>query len=189
MKEKTRSLITALIMIAASIAFIASPVSAMAIVLRIVGALILIWEGFLVIRTLKILGARVDVLVHILLSNAFLIICALLLLVNPAGVMKILSLGIGLYLVITAGITLFSQFSSHIRPSFSATLVTVVSLILGVWLIISPFDITRLTSIFVGVAVLLKGLGLLLETLEDDGGNDDDDDFITDDFVDKSHEI
>ena len=188
MKEKTRSLITALVLIGAAIAFIASPVSSMAIVLRIVGALILAWEGFLVIRTLKILGARADVLIHILLSNAFLIICALLLLVNPESVMKILSLGIGLYLVITAGVTLFGQFSSHIRPSFSATLVTVVSLLLGVWLIVSPFDITRLTSIFVGVAVLLKGLGLLLETLEDDDdGNGDD--FVTDDFVDKSNEL
>ena len=73
---------------------------------------------------------------------------------------------------------------------FGETAITVVSIIVGFWLVLSPFDITRLTSICIGAALVLKGISSLWGCINDDGDDDDDvDGFVTDDFEDTTDSL
>ncbi len=182
------TLITAIILFVSGIAFIATPVSALAVVLRIVGSIILVWEGlYIYAKTRLFIGDRLALSLFIC-NEAFIIICALVLLISPVGAIKALSFIIGLYLLVTAGMSLFRKLSPEDKPEFGETSITVVSIIFGFWLVLSPFDIVRLTSICIGVALLLLGINTVWSTISGDG-EERHDDVVVDNFEDTTESL
>ncbi len=165
-------LIAAIILFLSGIAFISSPTSALAVVLRIVGGLIILWEAVYIYSKLRLFkDDRLDMLLFIS-NEAFLIICALIILISPLGAIKALSFIIGLYLLLTSAISLFRKISSDGKFEFGETAITVVSVIFGFWLVLSPFDILRLTAICIGVALILMGINTVWSYINNDGERD-----------------
>ena len=186
---KNRStLITAILLFVSGITLIVSPVAALSVALRIVGALALLWEGFDIYCKAKLFGGDKLALLLFIFNDAFIIICALILLISPIGAIKVLSLIIGLYLLVTAGIALFPKFSKDTKIKFGETAILIVSIIVGFWLVLNPINATRITSICVGVALVLKGISefwTYLGEIEESEAAD----YVTEDFVDTTDDI
>lgn len=182
------TLITAIVLLVSGIVFIASPVSALRITLRIVGALILLWEGFDIYTKTRLFDGDKLVMLLCIFNDAFVIICALILLISPLDAIKALAFILGLYLLITSGMTVFRKFSGGGKAQFGETSILVVSIIVGFWLVLSPFDITRLTAICIGVALILKAVSEFWSYLEFVEKKDADD-YVTDDFVDTTESL
>jgi uncharacterized membrane protein HdeD (DUF308 family) len=186
-KDKS-TLINAIILLVSGITFIASPVSTLGITLRIVGALILLWEGFDIYTKTRLFGNDKLVMLLFIFNDAFVIICALILLISPVGAIKALSFIIGLYLLITSGMTVFRKLSGESKLRFGETAILVVSVIVGFWLVLSPFNIMRLTSICIGIALVLKAVSEFWTYLGETEKRDSED-YVTDDFVDTTDSL
>ena len=186
---KNRStLITAILLFVSGITLAVTPLAALSIVLRIVGALILLWEGFDIYCQAKLFGGDKLATLLFIFNDAFIIICALILLISPVGAIKALSFIIGLYLLITAGMSLFGKFSENSKMQFGETAILIVSIIVGFWLVLNPINATRITAICVGVALVLKGISEFWTYLGE-AETRDSEDYVTEDFVDTTDDI
>ena len=176
-KSEIRTLISAIVFLVSGLTFILSPVSALGITLRIAGAIILIWEIVkicLLVRASEIV--RVP-LIELIINQFFTIVCATVIIAIPVSAIKIISVIIGIYLLATAAITIFSQLGGFHR-SFGEISITAVTVIVGIWLILSPFDILRLSAICIGIALILKAIDTVWSIINSD--NEDDDYFYDD---------
>ena len=84
--------------------------------------------------------------------------------------------------------TVFRKLSGESKLQFGETAILVVSVIVGFWLVLSPFNIMRLTSICIGVALVLKAISEFWTYLEETEKRDSED-YVTDDFVDTTDSL
>jgi len=188
-KERLREpLVLGIITAVAGVAFIVSPMSVLSWILRIVGALLLLLEIFRIsdiVRAIK----RDAVFVVALFSEIMITLLALVLLFTPISALRFLSTAIGLYLAVTSAMAIYAVARERVRFGVG-TVISIITAVLGLWLVIYPVSLSDIIGIFIGVALIIKGCILIVEGLPKEREKKKNDrDYYSDDFVDKSHEL
>ena len=188
-KERLREpLVLGIITAVAGVAFIVSPMSVLSWILRIVGALLLLLEIFRIsdiVRAIK----RDAVFVAALFSEIMITLLASVLLFTPISALRFLSTAIGLYLAVTSAMAIYAVARERVRFGIG-TVISIITAVLGLWLVIYPASLSDIIGIFIGVALIIKGCILIVEGLPKAREKKKSDrDYYSDDFVDKSHEL
>ena len=153
-------MLTAIVLALIGIAFIVFPLGTVGTVLRIIGAILLAVEIARLIPLIK-RSADVSSLLLFLLSDIFVIVFAIILLINPIGALRTLSIILGVYFLISAAVELYRLSQRRISGAVPY-IMPVLSLLFGVFLILYPTDATQLSLIIIGVTLLFKAADVRL---------------------------
>lgn len=151
---------SAIILAVFGIAFIVFPLGIIGTVLRIVGAALLIYEILRVIPLIKS-NAGMDALLLFLISDIFAIVFALILLINPLGALRTLSIILGVYLMISAAVELY-KLSRLPFIGWKLCIMPTVTLIIGVFLVCYPATATEVTLIIIGATIIVRAIDVLI---------------------------
>ena len=195
-REKLREpLIAGIATIIAGLVFIIFTEGVLAWTLRIIGALLLIVEVVRLVELWKLSRVGAHVMAAVL-SEAMVALLALVLVVAPVGALHALSIGIGIYMAVSAAMSLYraSQYRGKRRAGFwVSTAMAILMAIAGIWLVVYPASLYGAAGIFIGVALIVKGISIIIDGALDKGDkekNEKSSDYYSDDdFVDKSHEL
>lgn len=94
------------------------------------------------------------------------ILIGIIILARPEIVATVFVTIIGLWALIIGLVFLFSFFKSHL-PALSNTFIligSIFSVVVGLIIIINPFESTRLITVFIGIYALIYGLFSLINT-------------------------
>ena len=165
------------------------PYGSLSIILRVIGAVIL---AFKVVKIVTVVRAysRTPAYTVILVNEILIALLALILLINPAATIKVITLIIGVYLLITSFMRIwtYSRIKKTATVWFAITL-DILTMIAGFWLLFHPASLAELVGIFLGIAALIKGLSMLFGSgLTARSAKNPKDDYITAKFRDKSDE-
>lgn len=160
--------LTALLFIA-GIAFVAAPVGAINVLLRIIGIVTLVY----VIADIVIICIAVPVhgaiFTATIMTYVFTGVCALVLTIAPADAFRFLTLIAGIYLVADGFIGIYGIAVRRIVTpgySFALTLVCRIALtVFGIWLIVSPAEVQRTTAVLLGIALLFTAVSRALRAV------------------------
>lgn len=160
--------LTALLFIA-GIAFVAAPVGAINVLLRIIGIVTLVY----VIADIVIISIAAPVhgaiFTATITAYVFTGVCALVLAIAPADAFRFLTLIAGIYLVADGFIGIYGIAVRRIVTpgySFALTLVCRIALtVFGIWLIVSPAGVQRTTAILLGIALLFTAVSRALRAV------------------------
>ncbi len=160
--------LTALLFIA-GIAFVAAPVGAINVLLRIIGIVTLVY----VIADIVIISIAAPVhgaiFTATITAYVFTGVCALVLATAPADAFRFLTLIAGIYLVADGFIGIYGIAVRRIVTpgySFALTLVCRIALtVFGIWLIVSPAGVQRTTAILLGIALLFTAVSRALRAV------------------------
>lgn len=160
--------LTALLFIA-GIAFVAAPVGAINVLLRIIGIVTLVY----VIADIVIISIATPVHGAIFTATVtayvFTGVCALVLAIAPADAFRFLTLIAGIYLVADGFIGIYGIAVRRIVTpgySFALTLVCRIALtVFGIWLIVSPAEVQRTTAVLLGIALLFTAVSRALRAV------------------------
>ncbi len=149
----------ACMLLAAGIALIAFPIDIIGILLRSIGALILIVEIFRLISvfTSDRFATR---LFAFIFTDMLAVIAAIILLVSPIGAIRLIFIIFGAYLIITAVAALFKRSIAAARKR--AYIVPLITLALGILLAFFPSNVTRFTMILIGASAVFKACDILI---------------------------
>ena len=156
-------MLTAIVLALIGIAFILFPLGTVGTVLRIIGAILLAVEIARLIPLIK-RSADVSSLLLFLLSDIFVIVFAIILLINPIGALRTLSIILGVYFLISAAVELY-RLSQRRIAGVPQYIMPVLSLLLGVFLILYPTDATQLSLIIIGVTLLFKAADVIISEI------------------------
>ena len=169
-----------------------TPVSAIALMLRIIGLALLIYaafRGFVLFRVYK----RDAVFMIILVSLALLFFIGTLLLVNPGGALRFVASATGAYMLSGGVMRLYRTAKIESLPArVLQYALSILILILGFSLLIHPSGAVRISGILIGASLIINSAASLisrkraLHTKVQRGKMDD---LITADFTDKSDEL
>ena len=164
---KITPLTTAIILTAIGLARILLPYSVVGVALRIIGALLL---GLEIYRALPLLGSRetLSALLVFVLSDIFVIVFSLVLLIDPIGAVNTLCIILGIYLIVSAGIELY-KLSRLAFIGIRVYVMPIITLLFGVFLVFYPSSATKLTFILIGIAILIKAVDLFIYELSGKG--------------------
>lgn len=187
-------LLWSIILIVAGACFIFFPSSALALALRITGAIICAFR----IYKICVLLARYErtrAIVFLILNDVLLLICGLMLLVNPTGAIRIVCLVIGVWLIISSGTNLFllSQLKKSRRIWCKITLY-IIEILIGFILVLYPSPLAKLIGAILGIGLLMRGITQLLDKKtklrpkRKSNQSSGKEDYITTDFTDKTNE-
>lgn len=178
-------LLLATFLAAAGIALIAVPMNIISILLRVIGALILLGE---LVRLYPIIRAGSSTGLFIFaLSEFFAVTAAIILLINPIGAIRTVCFIFGLYLIVGSLVELRrmarynARFVSYIAPS--------LTLITGLVLIFFPAGVTELTLTVIGISMLIKAADISIAELQrkkSGKSSDSDGTYVVTDFKDVS---
>lgn len=160
--------LTALLFIA-GIAFVAAPVGAINVLLRIIGIVTLVY----VIADIVIISIAAPVhgavFTATVTAYVFTGVCALVLAIAPADAFRFLTLIAGIYLVADGFIGIYGIAVRRIVTpgySFALTLVCRIALtVFGIWLIVSPAEVQRTTAVLLGIALLFTAVSRALRAV------------------------
>ena len=156
-------MLTAIVLALIGIAFIVFPLGTVGTVLRIIGAILLAVEIARLIPLIK-RSADVSSLLLFLLSDIFVIVFAIILLINPIGALRTLSIILGVYFLISAAVELY-RLSQRRIAGVPQYIMPVLSLLFGVFLILYPTDATQLSLIIIGVTLLFKAADVIISEI------------------------
>lgn len=156
-------MLTAIVLALIGIAFIVFPLGTVGTVLRIIGAILLAVEIARLIPLIK-RSADVSSLLLFLLSDIFVIVFAIILLINPIGALRTLSIILGVYFLISAAVELYRLSQRRISGAVPY-IMPVLSLLFGVFLILYPTDATQLSLIIIGVTLLFKAADVIISEI------------------------
>ena len=149
----------ACMLLVAGIALIAFPLDIIGILLRTIGALILIVELFRLVSvfTSDTFATRLFVFMF---TDMLAIVAALILLISPVGAIRLIFIIFGAYLIITAVTALLKRGFAGARKR--AYIVPLITLALGILLAFFPSDVTRVTMILIGGSAVFKACDILI---------------------------
>lgn len=182
----------ALCLIAAMILFF-SPAVLLYTIVRIIGALIIIAAAIRFIYLLTKHGTSMPTteVLHALVLVAL----GAILVGMPGGTLRFIFSAIGVYLIATS---ILHAIKLLVAPRYARnalwwvdTIFSAAVFALGVWLLLSPIGAVRVTEIVAAIALMLKGVDLLLGTRRNEKpkSKKDKNGDIEADFIDRSHEI
>ena len=151
---------TAVALAIIGLAFILLPFGTVGIALRIVGALLLALEIYRAIPYLS-RGSSPSAFLIFLLSDIFVIIFSLILLINPIGAVNMLCVIFGIYLIVSSAVELF-RLSRYSSITWKNLILPVLTLIFGIFLVFYPAAATKLTFTIIGIAILVKAVDLFI---------------------------
>jgi uncharacterized membrane protein HdeD (DUF308 family) len=166
--DKTKKIIKASVFLLLGLVFIFVPDTALSVALRIVGALLLVYEALEIYSIYKAYRES-SMLILVLLNEAFMTLLSLVLLINPLGAVRIVGLVIGLYFLIFGGIGLYRSIDSkRAKPIVLNGATTLV----GLLLLVLPYIFAEIVTLLIGAALIVKGVEMLIPLLS--GGDKDD---------------
>ncbi len=185
--KKTENIITAAALAVFGLALIIAPASIAALILRIIGALVILLEAVRIVALVRYY-TRSPEFTAVLLNEILIAVIGLILVINPMATIRVLTRVLGVYLMITSlmRIWAFSKMPKNTQIWVSIVL-DILTVIAGFWLLIQPSALAELIGVFLGVAVLIKAFSILISTLTDKS-RDPKDNYITTEFKDKSDE-
>jgi uncharacterized membrane protein HdeD (DUF308 family) len=149
----------ACMLLIAGIALIAFPLDIIGILLRTIGALILIVELFRLV-SIFISNTFATRLFAFMFTDMPAIIAALILLISPIDAIRLIFIIFGAYLIITAVIALLKRGFAGARKR--AYIVPLITLALGIILAFFPSDVTRFTMVLIGGSAVFKACDILI---------------------------
>ena len=158
LSDRLQALIKALSFLVLGLIFLFVPGAALSITLRIVGAILLVYEAFEIYSIVKS-NRSSSVLTMMLISEVFLVIFALMLLINPLGAVRAISLIVAIYFIIFGAIGLYKSVG---RKNTKAIVVNSITALIGILLLVLPYVFADLITIILGIALIVKGVNLLL---------------------------
>ena len=185
-------LFAGLITVLGGLAIALFPLEILSWVLRIVGALLLVLQIFRIVETVR-LAVRDGAFVLSLISDGAVALLGFILLVSPLNALQTLATLIGVYLAVTSGIAIYraARLGGRGAAFIVSTVLSILTAVVGVWLVIYPASLYGFIGIFIGIALIIKGLLLIVEGIVTGDGpkKNNGGDYYSDDFVDKSHEL
>ena len=170
LNEKWQKIIKACAFLLIGLAFILVPGTALAVTLRIIGALLLVYQ---VLEIYEIIRANKHspMLALFLVNEIFLALLALMLVTNPLGAVKTLALVIGIYFLIIGAIGLYRTIG--VRDT-RGIVINAISAVVGFLLLVLPYLFQSVITIILGVALIIKGVDLLLPLINNTNNSDND---------------
>ena len=187
--KNKENLITAIALCIFGIALIVFPIGALSVILRVIGAVILIAKSVKIVSIVKTYTRSPEYTV-ILINEILIAVFALILIINPASTVNVITLIIGIYLLISSAMRIYTYAKKMPKGSVAPPVIVfdVLSALAGLWLIFHPASLAQLVGVFIGAASLIKGVALLVGLLsarkKSSGGAPRD--YISTDFKDKS---
>ena len=168
LSEKWQKVIKALTFLLIGLAFIFVPGTALSVTLRIIGALVLIYEAIEIYEIVKA-NKNSPALALFLVNEIFVAILALMLLINPLGAVRVLALIVAIYFIVFGAIGLYRAIGSG---DTKAIVLNAVTGGIGLLLLILPYLFTDIITIILGIALIVKGVNLLLPLINNDNDSD-----------------
>ena len=169
LNEKWQKIIKAASFLLIGLAFIFVPGTALGVTLRIIGALLLIYEAVEIYEIFKA-NKTSPMLAVFLINEIFLAILALMLLINPLGAVRALALIVGIYFLIFGAIGLYRAISAG---NTKAIVTNSISAFVGFMLLVLPYIFQSVITIILGVALIVKGVNLLLPLINNNNKDND----------------
>ena len=157
-----RDLLVGILCLLAGAAFIFAPGNVLHVLIRIAGAVTALLAVLrFIYATRRLLGRFMTVTI---VNSALLFLVGLVMLVSPDGMLHIIFIAIGAYLMINAIGQIFKFAIAPKRLASASWWIEIISsaliLILGFWLIFSPDEATRVTEVIAGISLILKAIEL-----------------------------
>ena len=170
LSEKWQKLIKAVSFLVLGLVFIFVPGTALAITLRIIGGLLLIYEAIEIYEICRAYR-RSSALALILINEVFLVILALMLLINPIGAIRTLSLIVGIYFLVFGAVGLYRSIGAR---NTRGIVINSVSALVGFLLLLLPYLFQSVITLILGIALVIKGVNLLLPFINNSNNRDND---------------
>lgn len=168
--EKWQKIIKACSFLIIGLAFILVPSSALSVTLRIIGGLLLIYEAIEIYEIFKAYRHS-TVLSLVLINEVFLVLLALMLLINPLGAVRTLSLIVGIYFLVFGSVGLYRSIGAK---DIKGIVLNSVSALVGFMLLVLPYVFQSLITLILGIALIIKGVNLLLPLINNSNNKDND---------------
>ena len=184
------NLITAIALCIFGISLIVFPVGALSVILRVIGAVILIAKAVKIINIVRSYTRSPEYTV-ILINEILIAVFALVLIINPASTINVITLIIGVYLLASSAMRIYTYAKMpKSAPVWVAIVFDGLSALAGLWLIFHPASLAQLVGVFIGAASLIKGVAMLVGLLsaKKKSASNNSRDYISTDFKDKSDE-
>ena len=187
-----KDLLVGMLCLLAGAAFIFAPGNLLYVLIRIAGAVTALLSALRLIYAIRsMLGRFMTVTI---VNSALLFIVGLVMLVSPSGMLRIIFIAIGAYLMVNAIGQIFKFAIMPKRLASASWWIEVISsaliLILGFWLIFSPDEATRVTEVIAGISLILKSIELFGKAYTNRKGSPSrKSGDIEADFIDKSDEL
>ena len=167
LSEKAQRIVKASSFLLIGLVFILVPSTALAVTLRIIGALLLIYQ---ILEIYDILRANRHsmMLAAVITNEVFLAVLAFMLLINPLGAVKTLALIVGIYFLILGAIGLYRAIDAR---DTKAIVLNSISALVGLLLLVLPYVFQSIITIILGIALIIKGVNLLLPLINSNGRN------------------
>ena len=171
LSEKWQKIIKAISFLLIGLAFIFVPGTALSVTLRIIGALVLVYEALEIYEIVRA-NKNSPALALFLVNEIFVAILALMLLINPTGAVKLLSLIVAIYFIVFGAIGLYRSIDSR---DTKAIVLNSVTGGIGLLLLVLPYLFADVVTIILGIALIVKGVNLLLPLINNSGDDGDSD--------------
>ena len=184
-----RKFLVGLCLLAAGILFFFVSEAAVSVLIRI-GGVILIVTAAVRLSLLMKAYERGAYFAMTLLNVALLFLLGALMLITPDGARDLIYASIGGYLVFNAVSRAVRITKAQKAPDSSAWWVSIILtaavFLLGLWLLISPAEGSRITGIIAGASLAVKGCEMLFSAFGKDRDGKHGSEDIEADFIDKS---
>lgn len=169
LNEKWQQLIKAVSFLLLGLVFIFVPGTALAITLRVIGGLILIYEAIEIYEICRAYRSS-TMLALLLINEVFLVILALMLLINPIGAIRTLSLIVGIYFLVFGAVGLYRSIGAK---DTRGIVINSVSALVGFLLLVLPYLFQSVITLILGIALVIKGVNLLLPFINNSNRDND----------------
>ena len=157
-----KNLLAGILCLIAAAVFILAPGNILHILMKIAGGIVILAAiGRFLYAVMKLTGPFMTVTV---INAAFLFIVGIVMLLSPGGALRFIYVAIGIYLIVNAlmHVFAFATLPKKIRKvSWWIEIITsIIILILGLWLVLSPDAATRATEVIAGISLIVKSVEL-----------------------------
>lgn len=158
-------ILPALLLILAGLCFLIFPEGALHILLRVVGAVLLLYVvltvTLLLLRGMRGMFFAVEVLICI-----FFFAASMVLLIAPGEALAFAGFITGLFLAADGAVHIYREimyrFPRRNAMGWIGFALYIVTMIVGIWLMVHPGGAVRITSLLLGIAFLIEGAERLL---------------------------
>ncbi len=187
LSKKAQNVITSVLLIVFGLALIVAPTDIFSILLRIIGGLVILVEAFRIINLVRFYSKNSQFTV-ILINEILIAVLGLIILINPTATIWILTRVLGVYLMATSLLRIVIYAKAPKDASvWVAIVLDALTTLAGFWLIVQPSSLSNLLGLFLGIAILVKAIAMLADTVSEKS-TDKKDDYIEAEFKDKSDE-
>ena len=186
-------IVSAIALTVAGVLFAVFPASALSVTLRIAGAFLCAVQGYKLYQLFKNYE-RTVAFPLLVLSEGLVLLCGIILLINPGSAVRIVCAALGAWLAVSSVFSLFAY--SKIKKTSKIWFyiaIEILELLIGIWLIFFPSSLASLIGRFLGIALIIKGVSMLTATRTKSRrsgrqSKNEKQDYISTDFKDKSDE-